>query len=331
MRYALGLSLAPNAVGVALSAIGHTTRFHSSRRAVPAAETPSQLLAVAWATVCDILARWEARPDAITSVALTLAGETDASGHASGGIWPVSWRGADLVGWARDQFGCEVTRIAGLELILRRVSPSQREATALVVWMDDELVAALGPQRIRMGQLTPGLLALSLPPAQPALADLVTSTALVARWQSAQTSRQAARDRAREQFGKSLPDVAPAGRLSLSGSDELLSLAIRDDELARAIVSDAAVAVAWACAQLQTWGPGYREIVLAGPLADLPPELFLDPVRRIVHDWLALTAGPVVRVCTLPRGRDALLEELVEVALSQPVTGLRVHDAPDAD
>jgi hypothetical protein len=331
MRYALGLSLAPNAVGVALSAIGHATRFHSSRRAVPAAETPSQLLEVAWTAVCDILARWDARPDAITSVALTLAGETDTSGHPSGGIWPVTWRGADLVGWARAQFGCEVTRIAGLELILRRVSPSQREATSLVVWMDDELVAALGPQRIRLGQLTPGLLALSLPPAQPALADLVTSTALVARWQSAQTSRRAARDRARDKFGKSLPDVAPAGRLSLSGSDELLSLAIRDDELARAIVSDAAVAVAWGCAQLQTCGPGYREIVLAGPLADLPPELFLDPVRRIVHDWLALTAGPVVRVSTLPRGRDALLEELVEVALSQPVTGLRVHGAPDAD
>ena len=144
-------------------------------------------------------------------------------------------------------------------------------------------------------------------------------------------SRQAARDRAREQFGESLPDVALAGRFSLSNSDELLSLAVRDDELARAIVSDAAIAVAWGCAQLQACLPGYREIVLAGPLTDLPPELFLDPVRRIVHDWLALTAGPVVRVTALPRGRDALLEELVEVALLRTMTGLRVHDAGAAE
>jgi hypothetical protein len=331
MRYALGLSLAPNAVGVALSAFGHATRFQSTRRSLFGAESPSELLGVAWTTVCDILARWDARPETITSVALSLAGHTDASGRPSGGAWPAAWQGADIVGWARTQFGCEVTCITGLDLILRRVTPSQREETSLVVWIDDELVAALGPQRIRLGQMTPGLLALSLPPARPSLADLVTSTALLSRWQLAQMSRQAARDRAREQFGESSRSDSLANRVTPKSSDELLSLAVRDDELARAIVSDAAVAIAWGCAQLQACLPGYREIVLAGPLTDLPPELFLDPVRRIVHDWLAITAGPVVRVTALPRGRDALLEELVEVALLRTMTGLRVHDAGAAE
>lgn len=334
-RYHVAMVLSPHSVSVTVVDRAAPGRLPLARRELLTASGPVAVLEAAWQLVCLELDRRGVEPVRVSGVALTLAGAIDNEGRPTGPEWPESWREIDLAGWATAQFpGTE--RGAGIDVsdemtTLAATRRSRDLETVLLVSCDESVAALWCGKRLPLGPLTPGLLPWSIPPRGGRLSDVASGPALVARWNDVVAARQASAAR----FGA---EPTTGGSREIAALSDLLALAVREEPTARALLSDAAGALAWAVAQLSLLYSEVEAIRLAGPLADLPPDLFTDLFRRQLHEWLAVARGETTRstraippVTVVPRSRDLLLERSIERLEGRPEGGLRLHSGADDD
>jgi hypothetical protein len=335
-RFHVAFVLAPHSVAVAVVDRAAPGRLPLARREMPAATGPRDVLEAGWELVCRELSRRGAEPVHVTGVALCLAGAIDNDDRPSGPEWPDTWRGIELREWAAAQFprterGAGVVVTDEVSLLAKGWTPAEL-ATVLLIASDESIAARWRGLRLPLGPLTPGLLAWSVPPKGGRVCDVASGPALVTRWNEVAAARHVSTQR----FGTAKTNAAPTELVALA---DLLAHAVRDEPTARALLADAAVALAWASAQLLLIYPGVVTIRLAGPLADLPTDLFLDPYRRQLQEWLALSRGETTRttgfmptVSALPRSRELLLERAIDSLDNRPQGGLRLHhDGYDED
>ena len=334
-RFHAALVLAPRSVSVAVVDRAVPGRLPLARRELPEATGPLAILEAAWQLVCLELDRRGVEPARVSGVAITLAGAIDDEDRPVGPEWPESWRGINLSEWAAAQFpGTE--RGAGVDVAdemttLAATWPGNGPTIDLLVSCDEAIAALWRGERIPLGPLTPGLLPWSIPPRGGRVCDVASGPALVARWNDVVAARQASAAR----FGT---EPGSSGARAITALNDLFSHAVREEPTARALLSDAAGTLAWATAQMAILFPEVEGIRLAGPLAELPPDLFADLFRRQLHEWLAVARGettrsmrPLLPVSVLPRSRELLLERSIERLEGRPEGGLRLHGASDDD
>lgn len=334
----VALCVAPRSAAVAVADAGSPARLPMSRRELPEAAGPRDVLEAAWEMISRELTRRGVESDRVTGVALTLSGAIDERGLPLGPEWPQTWQGVDLAEWAAAQFpgtarGAGVV-VAGEVPLLETSRDGKSSSSALLVYVDESVAAGWQGRRLPMGPLIPGLLAWSLPPRGGRVVDVVGGPALVARWNEAVSARQVSAMR------WSSPGKLTAPR-PVTALADLLAQVVRDESTARAVIADAAMALAWATSQLVVVHPQTTSIRLAGPLADLPADLFLDLYRRQLHEWLTLVRGETAKttaafssgsalpVSTIPRSRELLLERALDGLANRPQGGLRLHTSDD--